>query len=178
MDGERGRARPAYSVLTYALLLAVAAPLVVAVNVCALLDFYPWFLLLAVGLGLAAAGRGGLRRVQGAVSRRLAARLGVDVAHAPGGWLVWAAVPAWTVALGVLLNGALDRSAPAEHASVVLRVSGGKSPRVYLRDYRTSGATLSLRRSHALVGALRPGQAVTLEVRRGLFGWPYLTGIR
>ena len=178
MDGEQGRARPAYSVLTYALLLSVALPLGVAINACALLDWYPWFLLLAVGLALMAAGRGLLRRAQGAVSRRIAARMGVDVAHAPGGWLVWAAVPAWTVALGVLLNGALDRSAPEQHASVVLRVTGGKGPRVYLRDYRTRDGAISLRRSHALVGGLRPGQPVTLGVRRGLFGWPYLTGIR
>jgi hypothetical protein len=168
----------AYSVLTYGLMLVVGVPLVIAVNACALLDWYPWLLLLALGIGLVWAGRGLLERVQGAISRRLAALAGVDAAHAPGGWLVWVAVPVWTVSLGVLSNVALDRSPPEEHASVVLRVTGGKGPRVYLRDYRTDGGSFSLRRSHAVVGSLRPGQAVILEIRRGLFGWPFLTGTR
>jgi len=171
-------ARSAYSALTYVLLLVAVAPLALAVSLSALLDWYPWFLLLAMGLGLAWAGRRLLGAAQAALSRRLAALVQGEAAQAPGAWFVWIAVPAWTMGLGVILNVALDRSPPEDHGSVVLRVSGGKSPRVYLRDYRIADGAISFRRSRAPISGLRLGQSVTLIIRRGLFGWPFLAALR
>lgn len=135
-------ARSAYSALTYVLLLVAVAPLVLAVSLSALLDWYPWFLLLAMGLGLAWAGRRLLGAAQAALSRRLAALVQGEAAQAPGAWFVWIAVPAWTMGLGVILNVALDCSPPEEHGSVMLRIRHGKSPRVCLRDYWTADDSL------------------------------------
>jgi hypothetical protein len=168
-----------YSILTYVLLLGSVAPLLLAAWMFGTIDWTPWLILLAVGILLAFAGR----RVFAALSLRLhrvsAAAVAGEVApqHAPGGWFVWAAVPLWTVALGLFLNVQLDSSPAEEHPSHVVQITGGKGPRVHLQDFRGPG-TISMHRNNPLVSRVSEGQAVTIVAHRGFFGWAWIAAIR
>lgn len=169
-----------YSAVTYVLMLAVAAPLIAGVLLFDTIDWSPWFLLLAVGVALAWLLRQVLARLQARVHRVAAAHTADEVAaaHAPGGWFVWAAVPAWTIGLGLCLNVALDGSPPEEHASVVVKLTGGKAARILIRDFRPGGDTISLRRSGSPIAGAHEGQAITVVAHRGALGWPWIATIR
>jgi hypothetical protein len=168
-----------YSILTYVLLLGSVAPLLLAAWMFGTIDWTPWLILLVVGVALAFAGR----RVFAALALRLhrasAAAVAGEVApeHAPGGWFVWAAVPLWTIALGLFLNVQLDSSPAQEHPSRVVQITGGKGPRVHLQDFRGAG-TISMHRNNPLVNRVSEGQAVTIVARRGFFGWAWIEAIR
>jgi hypothetical protein len=154
-----------YSILTYVLLLGSVAPLLLAAWMFGTIDWTPWLILLAVGILLAFAGR----RVFAALSLRLH--------RVSGGWFVWAAVPLWTVALGLFLNVQLDSSPAEEHPSHVVQITGGKGPRVHLQDFRGPG-TISMHRNNPLVSRVSEGQAVTIVAHRGFFGWAWIAAIR
>ncbi|HJL16853.1 MAG TPA: hypothetical protein RMH99_14410 [Sandaracinaceae bacterium LLY-WYZ-13_1] len=166
------------STLTWILLVSALGPAVAAVWTQPLMDRWPWAVLLAVGLGLAAALRPALRRVQAWVDRLSARATEGEVApeHAPGRWWVWVALPAWTLAIGLVLDVQLDPSVPREHASQVVRIERGKAAWFHLRDPR--GGTFSVRASDPMVRGLGVGDEVTLVVRDGLFGWPWLEAVR
>lgn len=168
-----------YSILTYVLMLGSVAPLLLAAWMFGTVDWTPWLILLGVGVALAVAGR----RVFAALSLRLhrasAAAVAGEVApqHAPGGWFVWVAVPLWTIALGLVLNVQLDASPAEEHPSRVVKITGGKGPRVHLQDFRGEG-TIALHRNNPLVRGVSEGQAVTIVAHRGFFGWAWIAAIR
>lgn len=168
-----------YSILTYVLLLGSLGPLILAAKLWGTVDWYPWALLLAIGVVLAIVGRRVLAALQLRLHRASAAAVAGEVApgHAPGGWFVWLAVPLWTTALGLCLNVTLDRSPAEEHPSQVVDVGAGKSRTVTLRDYRGAG-TIGFHGGNSLVAGLREGQAVTIMAHRGFFGWAWIESIR
>jgi len=169
-----------YSGLTYALLLAAAAPVIAAANFFDTIDWTPWLLLLAVGVALAWLFRQVLSTLQARLRRRAASLTAGEVPpeHAPGGWFVWVAVPTWTLGLGLALNVLLDASPLEEHASQIVAVSNGKNARVTLRDFRPGGDTLSLRRNSVPIADAEAGRPVTIAAHRGFFGWAWIASIR
>jgi hypothetical protein len=169
----------AYSALTYGfLVVSVGAPLGAAA-LFTTVDWGPWLLLVAIGLALAGALRGPLGRLQARITRASARLSAAEVAaaDAPGGWVVWVAVPGWILALGLALNVLLDPGPATEHAATVIERTGGKAPRVILSDYRGEG-TISFHGNRPLVHALRVGEQVTIVARPGRFGWEWIESIR
>lgn len=168
----------AYSGLTYVLLVAAAAPLIAGGLLFDTIDWTPWLVLLAVGVALAWLFRQVLGRMQARVRGAAAAQTGLAPEHAPGGGFVWLAVPAWTIGLGLCLNRVADGSPPEEHASEVVQLTNGKTPRITIRDFRPGGDTISFRRSGSPIAGARVGQAITVVAHRGLFGWAWIATIR
>lgn len=168
-----------YSILTYVLLLGSVAPLLLVAWTFGTIDWTPWSILLGVGIAVAVAGRRAFAALSLRLHRVSAAAVAGEVAaeHAPGGWFVWAAVPLWTIALGLFLNVQLDSSPAEEHPSRVVQITGGKGPRVYLQDFRGPG-TISIHRNSTLVRGVSEGQAVTIVAHRGFFGWAWIAAIR
>jgi len=170
-----------YSAVQNAALFASVLPLVIAWQLADTIDWYPYLLGAAVGLALAAALRGLLARWRARLHRRSAAFVAGEVAaeHAPGGFALWLAPPLWCVALGLLANAYLDGAPATEHPSEVLRqVRRSKgADYVVLRDFRSPRGELSIRAGSPGVPPLAVGEAVTLVVRPGLFGWARLVAV-
>jgi hypothetical protein len=147
----------AYSVRIYVLMMAAIGPVIAAWQFANTIDWYPWFLLFAVGVVVTLVVR----------SRRPNA-----------GWVLLA-IPLWVLAGGLFINTFADRSPAERHDSQVLRFeSSSKGPgTVVLRDFRPGGGELKMHRNGPLAGGLSEGQEVTLVVRGGLFGWSRLEAI-
>lgn len=147
----------AYSVRIYVLMMAAIGPVLIAWQIANTIDWYPWFLLFAIGVVVT---------------------LVIRTRRPNAGWVLLA-IPLWVLAGGLLLNTFGDRSVAGRHDSQVLRFeSGGKGPgSVVLRDFRAGGGELKMNRNGPLAGGLSEGQEVTLVVRAGLFGWARLEAI-
>lgn len=166
-----------YSVVQNVALFASVLPVIAAVLLVDTLDWYPYAL--CGGLGVVVAlGLGSLRtRLRRGTAALVAGEVGPE--HAPGGFVLWLGPPLWCVALGLFANAYLDPSPPVEHVSEVLRrVHKTKGPdRVVLRGFRAGEAELAISANRAGVGAIAEGQAVTIVVRAGLFGWTRIAAI-
>ena len=146
-----------YTIIDCVRLAFALFPLMFAWHLVDTLDWYPWFILFAVG---AVAGIYGWSR-----SRRLGT--------------VWVGLPFWCVWVGLFANAYLDGAPPDLHESEVLRSSHpGKGPgRYILRDFRPGNGELSLHHNRMKFSWLSDGDQVTLVVGHGLFGWPWLAAI-
>lgn len=170
-----------YSAVQNIALYVAVLPLIFAVLFADTLDWYPYFICAGVGVVLTFVLRGALGSLRGRLRRSSAAFVAGEVPaeHAPGGFVLWLAPPLWCVALGLLANAYLDRSPPAAHASEVLRrTSPSKGPGSYiLRGIRLGEPELSIRANSLKVTTISEGQAVTIVVRAGLFGWARIESI-
>lgn len=166
-----------YSIVQNVALLGSVLPLVFAVLLVDTLDWSPYFLCGAVGIGVAFA----LRPLLARVRRGSAALVAGEVApeHAPGGFVLWLAPPLWCVALGLFANAWLDPSPPATHASEILRrqsKSKGQD-RIILRGFRPGEPELDISAGSPAVRVATVGQPVTITTRAGRFGWTRITSI-
>lgn len=166
-----------YSVVQNIALLGSVLPVVFAVLLVDTLDWYPYCLCGAVGVGVAFALRPLLTRVRRGAAALVAGEVAPE--HAPGGFALWLAPPLWCIALGLFANAWLDGTPPAEHASEVLRREHrSKGPdRLVLRGFRPGEAEVAISASRPGVGAASEGQPVTIVARAGRFGWTRIESI-
>jgi hypothetical protein len=104
------------------------------------------------------------------------------MAASGAGYVLFLIGPSWGMALGILANRVLDRSAPVPHPSTVLSLKRShKGPdSIYLASWRKSSAQLSvplrlgtpLRALHDR--GMGPGDNVVITTRKGALGFEYI----
>ncbi|MCY1009373.1 hypothetical protein OV079_28170 [Nannocystis pusilla] len=148
----------------YLVLLAAIGPAIVAWRVADTIDSGPWFVLLAVGVVVAAL----VWRTPPLVRAR-----------SMGFWFVAIAPPLWVLAAGLLANAFLGGGPLERHPSEVLREARARkgADALVFRDYRAGGDEIKVSRLNPHVVGLAVGDRVVLVVRPGLFGWPRVAGI-
>ena len=94
----------------------------------------------------------------------------------------WIALLPLGIALVLLVNGGLDRSAAEPHRVVVMKkmVRHGKSNSYYLEtsSWRANLFSEELQVSYTVFGQFQRNDTAIVEMHRGAFGIPWLGGVR